>query len=79
MERSIVFMFSGQGSMGKDLYETNTFFKDYIHYLDECAADILGESVLKIIYDKTKSISEPFDKTIYTHPAIFMIEFTLSK
>ncbi len=47
--------------------------------LNEMASDTLGESVLDKLYDKTKSSSDLFDKTLYSHPAIFMVEYALAQ
>lgn len=82
MNKKIVFMFSGQGSqyyqMGKDLYENEPVFRMWMHELDEIPKEILGESIVDIIYNQEKTKSDKFDKTIFTHPAIFMIEYSLA-
>jgi len=74
-------MFSGQGShyyhMGLEMFEQHPTFKKWMLDLNEIASDMLGESVLTKLYDKTKSKSDLFDQTRYSHPAIFMLEYAL--
>lgn len=86
MDKPIVFMFSGQGSqyyqMGKNLYESNPVFKERMDYLDGLAKNISGESVLSELYSgdkRLKSKGQPFNRTRYTHPSIFMVEYAISQ
>ncbi|GFN30067.1 acyltransferase domain-containing protein [Paenibacillus xylaniclasticus] len=83
MNKTIVFMYSGQGSqyygMGKELYTTNAVFRKWMNRLDEIHADLTGKSVLNVLYDDTKKSVEPFDSLLYTHPAIFMVEYALTQ
>ncbi len=83
MSKRIVFMFSGQGSqyfqMGKDLYDSHPVFRKWMNSLDNIVYEILGESILDKIYDEKKQISDSFDQLKYTHPAIFMIEYSLAQ
>lgn len=83
MNQPIIFMFSGQGShyyqMGKELFEQNPIFRKWMLKLNEMASDTLGESVLDKVYDQTKPKSSLFDQTLYSHPAIFMVEYSLSQ
>lgn len=82
MSPKIVFMFSGQGSqyyhMGNDLFENNPFFREQMLSLDKLVHRIIGESIIDQIYSKQKKKSDPFNRTLYTHPAIFMIEYVLT-
>jgi bacillaene synthase trans-acting acyltransferase len=75
-----VFMFSGQGSqyihMGAELFATNDAFRQSMTRLDELARKMAGQSVLEAIYSKDKS--KVFDRTLLTHPAIFMVEYSLA-
>jgi trans-AT polyketide synthase/acyltransferase/oxidoreductase domain-containing protein len=83
MNQPIIFMFSGQGShyyqMGKELFEQQPIFQKWMLKLNEMASDTLGESVLDKLYDQTKPKSSLFDQTLYSHPAIFMVEYSLSQ
>ncbi|WP_152378765.1 acyltransferase domain-containing protein [Paenibacillus brasilensis] len=83
MDSSVVFMFSGQGSqyygMGKELYRLNSVFRKWMTRLDEIHTDITGRSVLKVLYDDTRQRGDVFDSLLYTHPAIFMVEYALTQ
>lgn len=82
MTKPIVFMFSGQGSqffqMAKDLFDNVKIFREWMVDLDSIVYDINGISVLEYIYDKTKNIGNKCDNIRYTHPAIFMMEYSLA-
>ncbi|MGA1868032.1 MAG: ACP S-malonyltransferase [bacterium] len=75
-------MFSGQGShffqMGKELLDHQPFFRKWMRTLDDIAGKIIGESILNKIYDENKRKSDVFNRTLYTHPAIFMVECALA-
>jgi acyl transferase domain-containing protein len=81
MSAKTVFMFSGQGSqyfqMGKQLFEGNAVFRQWMIRLDELALEISGNRVIDAIYSSSKA--EVFDQTLLTHPAIFMIEYSLAQ
>jgi bacillaene synthase trans-acting acyltransferase len=76
-----VFMFSGQGSqyhqMGRDLFESDAVFRESMNRLDLHARRLLGESVIDAIYSGSRD--EAFDRTLMTHPAIFMVEHALAQ
>ena len=78
-----VFMFSGQGShyyqMGRPLYEQHGVFRRHMQYLDELAAQLIGESVVAALYDERRRKSDVFARTLLTHPAIFMVETALAR
>ena len=80
---AIVFMFSGQGSqyyqMARGLYEQDQSFREWMHELDATAHLICGRSILAHLYDKNRKKSDIFDQTLYTHPAIFMVEYALAE
>lgn len=81
--RKIVFMYSGQGSqyfqMGKQLFEQNNVFKKWMHKLDEIAQDYLKKSIVNILYNDGFKKNEIFDCTMYSSPAIFIIEYALTQ
>ena len=78
-----VFMFSGQGSqhfhMGRALYESNDTFRGWMLRLDEIARQWSGESVIDTLYSSAHGKGDPFDRTLRTHPAIFMVEYSLAQ
>ncbi len=82
MNKSIVFMFSGQGSqyynMGKELFLNNPIFKEWMLKLDDIYYNLSGNSVMDKMYN-SNDIKEQFDNIIYTHPAIFMVEYSLAQ
>lgn len=79
----IVFMFSGQGSqyyqMGKMLFEHNKIFKNHMIDADSYFIKMTGNSLIKILYDSNKRQTDLFLDFSLTHPAIFMIEYALTK
>ena len=83
MNRRVVFLFSGQGSqyfrMGKELFEQNRKFRRWMMALDDLVKAISGESVLHQLYEGNRSIGELFNRIFYTHPAIFMVEYSLAQ
>ena len=78
-----VFMFSGQGSqyfqMGRALYDDDPIFRDWMIRLDEIARRSAGVSVLEDLYSDRNGRGDPFDRTLLTHPAIFMVEVSLAQ
>lgn len=76
-----VFMFSGQGSqyyqMGKQLFEENAIFRNWMNRLDDLAQKMSGKNIIEAIYSSNKA--EVFDRTLHTHPAIFMVEYSLAQ
>ncbi len=83
MTKKIVFMFSGQGSqyfhMGKELYLGQPVFRQWMDRLDRIAIEVMGESVTEYLYHDKRKISESFHDIRYTHPAIFMVEYSLAR
>ena len=79
----IVFMFSGQGSqyycMGQELYESCETFRDSMEYCSNLAADRLGISLTGLLYQGGVGRSKPFDRTLYTFPAVFIINYSLAR
>ena len=78
-----VFMFSGQGSqyfhMGRALYENNDTFHCWMVRLDEIVRRSSGASVIETLYSDAHGKGDLFDQTLLTHPAIFMVEYSLAQ
>jgi bacillaene synthase trans-acting acyltransferase len=78
-----VFMFSGQGSqyfqMGRGLYDNNNTFREWMIRLDDIARDLCGRSVIEALYSDAHRRADPFERTLLTHPAIFMVEYSLAQ
>src|SRR5215467_13794723 len=76
-------MFSGQGSqyfqMGKALYENNDTFRYWMGRFDDIVRQFLGKSMIETLYSDLHGKGEPFDRTLLTHPAIFMVEYSLAQ
>jgi bacillaene synthase trans-acting acyltransferase len=75
-----VFMFSGQGSqylrMGRELFENNAIFRQSMLRLDTLAQMLGGEPIVETLYSGAPG--DRFDRTLLTHPAIFMVEYSLA-
>jgi bacillaene synthase trans-acting acyltransferase len=82
MSRKVALLFSGQGSqyyqMGRGLYEQNHVFKSCMDCLDRLAQDMLGTSIVRELYGPLGK-GEALEDIRITHPAIFMVEFSLAK
>lgn len=74
-------MFSGQGSqyyqMGRDLFTYDCTFRRAMLQLDEIVRSLAGFSIVTALYESGRSISERFDRVLFTHPAIFLVETAL--
>jgi bacillaene synthase trans-acting acyltransferase len=76
-------MFSGQGShhfqMARALFEQEPVFRDRMTRLDGMVRDLTGNSVLETLYSTANPKGAPFDRIMLTHPAIFMVEYSLAQ
>ena len=79
----VVFLFTGQGSqyinMGRELYESQPTFRAAMDECDRLLAPILQKSLLSVIYPPTKQEDSLLDRTAYTQPALFSIEYALAQ
>lgn len=79
----IVFAFSGHGSqtyhMGRSLYEHNPTFRKSMLSLDAAVLACSGRSVLERLYCDEYDRGEVFDDIRFTHPAIFMVEYSMAQ
>lgn len=78
-----VFMFSGQGShyfhMGRSLFDGNATFRNWMLQLDDIARPECGASVVDELYSSARQKADAFDRTLLSHPAIFMVEYALAQ
>lgn len=80
--RKIAFLFSGQGSqypgMGAALYQRHPVFRAQVDACAEMFAPYLDTSVRAVMFGE---VADPalLDRTEYTQPALFTLEFALAK
>ncbi|GAB6125996.1 ACP S-malonyltransferase [Humidesulfovibrio idahonensis] len=78
----VVYLLSGQGGqhrqMGRALYDTDATFRDSMRELD-ALAESMGAPVLDELYGPQARKSDPFVRTLLTHPAIFMLEVSAAR
>ncbi|TFI50726.1 SDR family NAD(P)-dependent oxidoreductase [Mastigocladus laminosus UU774] len=84
--RPIVFMFSGQGSqyvnMGRELYESETVFREQLDYCCELLKPHLELDLRTVLYpseEKALTATQKLQQTAITQPALFAIEYALTK
>lgn len=81
--KPVVFMFSGQGShyyhMGKDLYQKDPIFKKWLDEANDVASPILGKSIVGIMYDESKKMTDPFVQTQEACSAIVILGYAMAK
>ncbi|WP_445634031.1 type I polyketide synthase [Nostoc sp. DSM 114161] len=80
----IVFMFPGQGAqyvnMGRELYETESIFRQQIDDCCEFFQSHLNLNLKDILYPTTLGTTEEkLKQTSLTQPALFVIEYALAK
>ena len=81
--KPLIFMFSGQGSqyyhMGRELCEKQPYYRAWLVKGDRLVQERLGVSVLAELYNPARKKSDPFSRTYLSHPAIFLVEYSLAQ
>jgi acyl transferase domain-containing protein len=76
-------MFSGQGSqyyrMGLDLYGAEPVFRATMDRCSERVSRAIGASLTGLLFQARADRFAPFDRTLYTHPALFAIQYSLAE
>lgn len=79
----IVFMFSGQGSqtyqMGRELFEEDPVFRHWMQMADQLVQQWLQVSFLEEVYHANRRVATPFNEILFTHPAIFAVQYALTQ
>ncbi|MDD9303820.1 MAG: acyltransferase domain-containing protein [Desulfobacter sp.] len=85
---STIFLFAGQGAqyqgMGAGLYRAEPVFKSWMDALDQIPRQQGLGSVVNFLYGRPQQGSAlkagfGFDRILYSHPALFMVQFSLAK
>ena len=80
-KRFITFMFSGQGSqysrMGKGLYDRFPSFRATMDWGFSLMKDLTGIDIEPILFNTHEG--EKLDDTLYTQPALFLLEYSLAR
>ena len=85
-ERSIVFMFSGQGAqyvnMGRELYQVEPTFREQVDRCSEFLKPLLNLDLRHLLYPKegeTEEAARQLQQTAITQPTLFVIEYALAQ
>ncbi|MDQ2097151.1 MAG: type I polyketide synthase [Tychonema bourrellyi B0820] len=82
---AVIFMFPGQGAqyvnMGLNLYESEPLFRSTVDRCAEILQPHLGRDLRKVLYPGSDeaTAAESLRQTFLTQPAIFTVEYALSK
>lgn len=82
----LAFLFPGQGpqhvNMGKDLYRTESVFRNHVDLCAQILRPQLGLDIREILFPpagKTDEATQVLDQIKYTTPILFTIEYSLAK
>ncbi len=78
-----IFLFTGQGAqyhgMARVLYETEPVFRSWMDDLDLIPQKKISRSIIDFLYGEHGDDRVEFDRTLISHPALFMVQFSLAK
>lgn len=84
--RSVVFMFSGQGTqyvnMAQELYKTEAIFREQVDRCCHLLQPQLGLDLRDVLYpapDQIAAATEKLKQTAITQPALFVVEYALAQ
>ncbi len=81
----LVFMFPGQGAqyvnMGKGLYLRENIFSEIVDKSAEYLMPLLGLDIRTLLFpeDNSEEAAKNLEQTVYTQPALFIIEYALAQ
>ncbi|NEQ85165.1 MAG: type I polyketide synthase, partial [Moorea sp. SIO2I5] len=85
-ETPVVFLFPGQGSqyinMGRDLYENEPVFREYIDRGSAILEPELGLDLRQLLYpvpEQTATARQQLNQTAIAQPALFVVEYALAQ
>ncbi len=85
-QRSVVFMFSGQGSqyvnMGRELYHTEPTFREHIDLCSKILKPHLGFDLQSVLYPQeelAEQAAQQLKQTAIAQPALFAIAYSLAQ
>jgi len=83
MMKKMIWMFAGQGAqyyqMGRELYEREPVFRQFMERADHLVRELINESLLDVIYRHRANRFEPFRRLLHTHPAILIFECAIAE
>ena len=85
-DHAVIFMFPGQGAqhprMGAELYEVEQTFREHIDQCSNLLQPHLGCDLRAFLYppqEKMEEAAEQLKQTVFTQPALFVVEYALAK